>query len=172
MDLRACECSALFRIRVSVRYEALRYSAKLIRVFHRGCWLSHPLNFRFGRRGTIFVSAFFCFASVLGSAFTQTWPQLFICRLLLGIGMGSKASTIPVFAAENSPASIRGSLVMGWQLWVAFGILMFVNHYPRVDPFRLTIFLGVLLLIWRCTNSVTLHGACSLGLHLSRRSHY
>jgi hypothetical protein len=38
--------------------------------------------------------------------------------------MGTKASTIPVFAAENSPAIIRGSLVMGWQLWVAFGILM------------------------------------------------
>ncbi|KAL9137568.1 MAG: hypothetical protein Q9175_001222 [Cornicularia normoerica] len=89
-----------------------------------GCWFSHPLNHRVGRRGTIFVSAIFCFASVIGSAFTQTWPQLFVCRLLLGIGFGTKASTIPVFAAENSPASIRGSLVMGWQLWVAFGILM------------------------------------------------
>ena len=89
-----------------------------------GCWLSHPLNHRLGRRGTIFVSAIFCFAAVLGSAFTQTWPQLLICRLLLGIGMGSKASTIPVFAAENTPATIRGSLVMGWQLWVSFGILM------------------------------------------------
>lgn len=40
--------------------------------------------------------------------------------------MGTKASTIPVFAAENSPASIRGGLVMGWQLWVAFGIFMLV----------------------------------------------
>ncbi|KAL8688858.1 MAG: hypothetical protein Q9218_005336, partial [Villophora microphyllina] len=85
-----------------------------------GCWLSHPLNHRLGRRGTIFVAAWFCFLSVIGSAFTQTWVQLFICRLLLGIGMGAKASTIPVLAAENSPASIRGSLVMGWQLWVAF----------------------------------------------------
>ena len=90
----------------------------------RGCWFSHPLNHRLGRRGTIFISAFFCLGSVIGSAFTQTWPQLFVCRLLLGIGMGTKASTIPVFAAENSPASIRGSLVMGWQLWVAFGIFL------------------------------------------------
>ena len=90
----------------------------------RGCWFSHPLNHRLGRRGTILISAFFCLGSVIGSAFTQTWPQLFICRLLLGIGMGTKASTIPVFAAENSPASIRGSLVMGWQLWVAFGIFL------------------------------------------------
>ena len=42
--------------------------------------------------------------------------------------MGTKASTIPVFAAENSPASIRGGLVMGWQLWVAFGIFLYVRR--------------------------------------------
>ena len=89
-----------------------------------GCWMSHPLNHKLGRRGTIFFSAWFCLASVLGSALTTNWPQLFGCRVLLGIGMGTKAATIPVFAAENSPASIRGTLVMGWQLWVAFGILM------------------------------------------------
>ena len=94
----------------------------------RGCWLSHPLNHRIGRRGTIFFSAIFCLLSVIGSGFTQSWPQLFACRLLLGIGMGTKASTIPVFAAENSPASIRGGLVMGWQLWVAFGIFLWVHR--------------------------------------------
>ena len=54
----------------------------------------------------------FCFLPVIGGAVTQTWEQLFITRLLLGIGMGSKASTVPIFAAENSPALIRGSLVM------------------------------------------------------------
>ena len=86
-----------------------------------GCWLSDPLNYFLGRRGTIFFSAVFCFLSVIGSGGTQNWQQLFISRLLLGIGMGSKASTVPIFAAENSPASIRGGLVMSWQLWTAFG---------------------------------------------------
>ena len=38
--------------------------------------------------------------------------------------MGSKASTVPIFAAENVPASIRGGLVMSWQMWVAFGIFL------------------------------------------------
>ncbi|KAF9782974.1 hypothetical protein BJ322DRAFT_1100771 [Thelephora terrestris] len=89
-----------------------------------GCWLSDPLNFYFGRRGTIFFSAIFCFFPVIGSAFSQNWQQLFICRLLLGIGMGSKAATVPIFAAENVPASIRGGLVMCWQMWVAFGIFL------------------------------------------------
>lgn len=89
-----------------------------------GCWISDPLNFYFGRRGTIFFSAVFCFLPVIGSAFTQTWQQLFACRILLGFGMGAKGSTIPIFAAENAPASIRGALVMSWQLWTAFGIFL------------------------------------------------
>ena len=66
----------------------------------------------------------FCLLSVIGSALTQNWYQLFICRLLLGIGMGSKASTVPIYAAENVPASIRGGLVMSWQVWTAFGIFL------------------------------------------------
>ena len=89
-----------------------------------GCWLSDPLNNYFGRRGTIFFSAAFCCLSVIGSAVTQNWYQLFITRLLLGIGMGSKASTVPIFCAENAPASVRGGLVMCWQMWTAFGIFL------------------------------------------------
>lgn len=38
--------------------------------------------------------------------------------------MGCKASTVPIFAAENCPPLIRGALVMGWQLWTAFGIFL------------------------------------------------
>ncbi|KDN62205.1 hypothetical protein CSUB01_00910 [Colletotrichum sublineola] len=88
-----------------------------------GCWLSDPLNNFLGRRGAIFFAANFCLWPVLGSAFAQSWPQLLACRLLLGIGMGAKASTVPIFAAENSPAPIRGALVMSWQMWTAFGIM-------------------------------------------------
>lgn len=89
-----------------------------------GCWLSDPCNRILGRRGTIFISAIFCVITPIGSGFAQNWPQLFIIRLLLGIGMGLKASTIPIFCAENTPAVIRGGLVMCWQLWTAFGIFL------------------------------------------------
>ncbi|KAH6656454.1 hypothetical protein BKA67DRAFT_654791 [Truncatella angustata] len=92
-----------------------------------GCWLSDPLNNKFGRRGTIFISAIFCLLTPIGSACAQNWEQLLVTRLLLGIGMGIKASTVPVFAAENSPAAIRGALVMTWQMWTAFGILLGVT---------------------------------------------
>jgi len=86
---------------------------------HRsGCWLSDPLTFHFGRRGTIFFSAVFWLLSVIGAACTQTWQQPFAC--LLGIGMGSKASPAPICAAGNCPPTIRGGLVMSWQMWTAF----------------------------------------------------
>jgi len=52
-------------------------------------------------------------------------------------GMGAKASTIPIFAAESSPSQIRGALVMSWQMWVAFGIFLCGSllwpYLPRVD---------------------------------------
>ncbi|EPS44823.1 hypothetical protein H072_1179 [Dactylellina haptotyla CBS 200.50] len=97
-----------------------------------GCWLSDPLNNLFGRRGTIFFAANFCLWPAIGSGFTHSWYELFICRILLGIGMGSKGSTVPVFAAENSPAAIRGSLVMTWVsimdgLWGTCANLAVVN---------------------------------------------
>ncbi|KAK4213123.1 hypothetical protein QBC37DRAFT_374339 [Rhypophila decipiens] len=89
-----------------------------------GCWLSDPINNLIGRRGVIFFAAHFCIWPVIGSAFCQSWQQQLACRLLMGIGMGAKASTVPVYAAENAPASIRGALVMSWQMWTAFGIFL------------------------------------------------
>ncbi|GKZ45858.1 hypothetical protein AbraIFM66951_008726 [Aspergillus brasiliensis] len=89
-----------------------------------GCTVSDPINNLVGRRGAIFIAAIFAFAACLGSAFTQAWPQLLICRLLLGIAMGIKSSTTSVYAAENAPARIRGALTMTWQLYVALGIFL------------------------------------------------
>lgn len=38
--------------------------------------------------------------------------------------MGLKEVTVPVYSAENAPTVIRGALVMSWQLFVAFGIML------------------------------------------------
>ncbi|KAF2198805.1 MFS transporter [Delitschia confertaspora ATCC 74209] len=87
-------------------------------------WISDPINDLVGRRGTIFIGSIFSLLAPLGSALTQNWGQLVACRILLGIGMGLKEVTVPVFSAETSPANIRGGLVMSWQVWTAFGILL------------------------------------------------
>ncbi|ERT00947.1 hypothetical protein HMPREF1624_02182 [Sporothrix schenckii ATCC 58251] len=87
-------------------------------------WISDPLNHYLGRRGTIWVGAVFSVLAPFGMALSQTWGQLAACRMLLGIGMGLKEVTVPVFSAENAPTNIRGGLVMSWQVWTAFGIFL------------------------------------------------
>lgn len=82
-----------------------------------GCWMSDPLNNWLGRRGTIFLTALCLVATPIASGFAKSWEALFAARVVLGLGMGCKGSTVPVFAAENSPTAIRGALVMSWQLW-------------------------------------------------------
>lgn len=77
---------------------------------------------------------------------TDSWWHLFISRLFLGLGIGPKSSTVPVLAAEISPAAIRGAMAMQvsrlqtrydavyrprltlrclqYQTWTAFGICL------------------------------------------------
>ena len=87
-------------------------------------WISDPLNHLLGRRGTIFIGAIFSLIAPFGMAGSQKWGEIAACRVLLGIGMGLKEVTVPVFSAENAPTNIRGGLVMSWQVWTAFGIFL------------------------------------------------
>lgn len=75
------------------------------------------MNHLLGRRWVIFIAAIFSVLAPIGMAVTQTWQQLIGTRILLGIGMGLKEVTVPVFTAEIAPTMIRGGLVMSWQVW-------------------------------------------------------
>lgn len=92
---------------------------------------------------TIFVSAVFCLITPLGGAVAQTWEQLFITRLLMGIGMGLKGSSVPIFAAENSPARIRGALVMSWQMWTGMSSTLLMCTQSNMQ-FSIWYILGLL----------------------------
>ncbi|KAL5114649.1 hypothetical protein ACEQ8H_007442 [Pleosporales sp. CAS-2024a] len=88
----------------------LYFSASIL-----GCWWSDPLqSLILGRRGAIFFSGCLCLAGAIGSSLSRTWPQLLGCRIVLGAGMGAKASVTPIYGAERS---------LG-QLFDAFGILL------------------------------------------------
>ncbi|KAE8349846.1 MFS transporter [Aspergillus coremiiformis] len=90
-----------------------------------GTWLSDPLQeWKYGRRPALFISAVFCAACVLGTARCNTWQQLLACRVILGIGIGAKASIAPVFAAEVAVDHLRGRLLMMWQLFDTCGIFI------------------------------------------------
>ncbi|VVT44594.1 uncharacterized protein SAPINGB_P000468 [Magnusiomyces paraingens] len=92
--------------------------------FALGCALTGPLNNLLGRRGVIFLSCFIAGAASIWESFTYSWVQMFLARLLLGLGIGPKSSTVPVFSAECAPARTRGAFVMMWQMWTAFGIML------------------------------------------------
>ncbi|GES59646.1 MFS sugar transporter [Aspergillus terreus] len=89
-----------------------------------GCWLTEPMNRYFARRGTIFISCLIAAVASVWEGVCNSWVNLFLARFVLGLGIGSKSSTVPVYAAECSPAPIRGALVMMWQMWTAFGIML------------------------------------------------
>ncbi|KAL2002592.1 hypothetical protein VTN02DRAFT_6446 [Thermoascus thermophilus] len=88
-----------------------------------GCWLTVPFNHWFGRRGTIFITCVLSALACLWQGFVNTWWHMFIARFALGLGIGPKSATVPIYAAETSPPAIRGALVMQWQMWTAFGIM-------------------------------------------------
>ncbi|PKS08706.1 hypothetical protein jhhlp_004759 [Lomentospora prolificans] len=89
-----------------------------------GCWLTEPMNHYFGRRGTIFISCAISAFACIWQAFTNSWWTMFISRFVLGLGIGPKSATAPIFAAECAPKEIRGALTMQWQVWTAFGIML------------------------------------------------
>ncbi|KAJ5885383.1 hypothetical protein N7495_009893 [Penicillium taxi] len=89
-----------------------------------GAFIVDPLNHYLGRRGEIFLTACCLTATPIGSAFTHSWQTLFAARFVMGIGIGAKNATVPIYSAEMAPARIRGALVMFWQLWVVVGIFL------------------------------------------------
>jgi len=87
-----------------------------------GAFIVDPLNHYLGRRGEIFLTALCLTATPIASGFAKSWQELFAIRFIMGIGIGAKNATVPIFSAEMAPARIRGALVMFWQLWVVIGI--------------------------------------------------
>jgi len=105
-----CKCSSV-----------LERDVVLTICFRSGAWIVDPLNRYLGRRGEIFLTACVLFATPIASGFTHSWQALFAVRFVLGIGIGAKNATVPIFSSELAPARVRGALVMFWQLWVTFG---------------------------------------------------
>ncbi|KAL8807642.1 MAG: hypothetical protein Q9182_000626 [Xanthomendoza sp. 2 TL-2023] len=112
-----------------------------------GCWLTVPFNSLFGRRGTIFLTCLFSALSCFWQAFANTWWHMFIARFFLGFGIGPKSATVPIFAAETTPPRIRGALVMQWQVWTAFGIML--GYASDLCFFKVVDHGGVIGLNWR-----------------------
>jgi len=82
------------------------------------------LSERVGRHRTILM---ICVVFVLGSLASSLAPTavaLALARVLLGFAVGGATQTVPVYVAELAPKSIRGRLVLCFQLAIGVGIVI------------------------------------------------
>ena len=112
-----------------------------------GCWLTVPFNNHFGRRGTIFACCSLLALTCIWQGFVNSWWHMFIARFCLGLGIGPMSATVPIYAAETAPPAIRGALVMQWQVWTAFGIML--GYVSDLMFFKVTDPEAVVGLNWR-----------------------
>lgn len=77
-----------------------------------------------GRKLIVFISCFFGVGGSLWQAFSQSLGSLLAARLFLGVGMGLNSAVVPMLIAESSPSKRRGTFLMLWQTFVAFGVML------------------------------------------------
>ena len=65
----------------------------------------------------------------------------------MGLGIGPKSATVPIYAAETTPPAIRGALVMQWQMWTAFGIML--GYVSDLAFYKVPDSSGIIGLNWR-----------------------
>ena len=124
-----------------------------------GAWLTGILADRFGRikalQATLVITGIFMFLS----AFAQNAAQLFLIRLVMGIGFGGEAAVAVVLLAEVIRKSeIRGRVVSSIQSGYALGyatslgLMMVAFHFfPENIAWRVLFGIGlmpILLLYW------------------------
>ncbi|KAL2613504.1 hypothetical protein R1flu_025196 [Riccia fluitans] len=77
-----------------------------------------------GRRWTMSIAGSFFLVASLVMAVAPTFGVLMSGRVLAGIGVGFALMIAPVYTAEVSPASSRGTLVSLPEIFINFGILL------------------------------------------------
>ncbi|XP_039032253.1 sugar transporter ERD6-like 5 isoform X2 [Hibiscus syriacus] len=89
-----------------------------------GAFLSGKIADLIGRKRTMWFSDVFCTAGWLSIAFAKNALWLDIGRLLIGIGVGVICYVVPVYIAEITPKSHRGSFASANQLMTTCGFVL------------------------------------------------
>lgn len=93
--------------------------------------LANPL----GRKRMIFIASLVFAVGIALATFASGVPMLMLARLVLGLGIGLVAVSIPVYLAEISPAGARGRIGSLTQLMIASGILLGYVGNLALSPF-------------------------------------
>lgn len=75
------------------------------------------------RRRTKIISGCIYVIGALGSAFSQTAPELIAARFVLGISVGTASFVSPMYISELAPKRIRGGVTSFNQLMIVSGIM-------------------------------------------------
>lgn len=89
-----------------------------------GTLIAGPIGDRYGRRFLIAFSSLIFIGGVFLILLTHTFFVLLCARLLLGIGVGVIAVSVPLYVAEIVPSKDRGKFVTFFQLLLTFGIVL------------------------------------------------
>jgi sugar porter (SP) family MFS transporter len=79
---------------------------------------------RYGRRGSLRITAVLYLISALGCAFAFSWNEFVLARFIGGLGIGASSVLGPMYIAEIAPPKHRGRLVGFFQFNIVFGILV------------------------------------------------
>jgi sugar porter (SP) family MFS transporter len=89
-----------------------------------GTLVAGPVGDYFGRRFLIALSSIIFLAGISSILLAQTFMMLFLARLLLGVGVGVVAVSVPLYVSEIVPRQDRGKYVTFFQLLLTFGIVL------------------------------------------------
>jgi MFS family permease len=89
-----------------------------------GALTSPIISDRYGRRVTLGTAAVGFLVGVVIMSTSQSFQQLLVGRVIVGLGVGVGGAIDPMYIAEISPPHCRGELVSWAELGIAFGVLL------------------------------------------------
>lgn len=101
----------------------------IVGIFNIGCAIGGLTLGRLGdtvgrRNGLMCVMVVYIVGIVIQIASIDKWYQYFIGRIISGLAVGGVTVLLPSFIAETSPAAVRGTLVLCYQLMITLGIFL------------------------------------------------
>lgn len=93
-----------------------------------GAMLLTPANEMLGRRMAIILSTVFYTVGAALQAGANGYALMIVGRLILGLGVGIEAGTVPMYVAETVDRKIRGNLVSLYQMNIALGEYVPYSH--------------------------------------------
>ncbi|MHB1949451.1 MAG: sugar porter family MFS transporter [Gammaproteobacteria bacterium] len=89
-----------------------------------GTLVAGPIGDMYGRRFLIALASVTFILGVFCVLLAQSFFMMFLARILLGIGVGVVAVSVPLYVSEIVPSKDRGKFVTFFQLLLTFGILL------------------------------------------------